>query len=238
MPSTFTTPPTNELIQSQISTPNHWENPIQHKYTLSFIEQNLSNQYNYFPYRNRHESHGHNLNQWRKQKHHRQPMSSPRQENKNGKIIKVNLYRTQKSNSTWLGTTIKRLIIEPFKVFGLPVFYCKWTQGTARQNIQILDALNGSLGAAMESQKGSPLNYVLTFWGITGTKNLFSHHEDKYRIVDIIQKGSHYHISPIEEVTIKSNLEAMLLRADHKLARSDLNTTALEKAIYKEVEHG
>ena len=79
------------------------------------------------------------------------------------KILKGNLDRTKNSNATWVGTTIKRLIIEPVKRFGLPVLYCKWTQGTARHNSQILAAFNGNLGAAMESQMGSPLDYGSTF---------------------------------------------------------------------------
>ena len=55
----------------------------------------------------------------------------------------------------------------------------------------------------MESQKGSPLNYGSEFLYITEIKNLFSHNEEKYIIVDIIQKGSRYHLSPIQEaVTI------------------------------------
>ena len=68
----------------------------------------------------------------------------------------------------------------------------------------------------MAYQKGIPLDYGSEFWDITGIKNLFSHHEDKERIIDIIQKGLRYNLSPIEESKRKSDLEAMLLRGNQK----------------------
>ena len=37
------------------------------------------------------------------------------------KILKAKIDRTQKFNTTWLVTKIKRLIIKPVKEFGLPV---------------------------------------------------------------------------------------------------------------------
>ena len=77
-------------------------------------------------------------------------------------------------------------------------------------------ALDGKLGASMEAQKERPLDYSSEFWDITGIKNLFRCHKDKERIVDIIQKGSRYHLSPIEDTTRKSDLEAMLLWGYHK----------------------
>ena len=51
--------------------------------------------------------------------------------------------------------------------------------------------------------------------------------------MDRFQKGSCYHLSPIEEATSKSDLEAMLIMGDHKSERSDLNAVALYKAIDK-----
>ena len=69
----------------------------------------------------------------------------------------------------------------------------------------------------MEAQKGIPLDYGSEFRDITGIKNLFNHHEEKDRIVYIIQKGSRYHLSQIEEATRKSDLEAMILRGNNKL---------------------
>ena len=69
----------------------------------------------------------------------------------------------------------------------------------------------------MESQKLIPLYYGSEFWDITGITKLFGHHEDKYIIVDIIQKGLRYHLSQIEEATRKSDLEAMILRGNNKL---------------------
>ena len=55
--------------------------------------------------------------------------------------------------------TINKLIIKPVKRLETPVFSFKRTHGTAVQNSQILATFNGNLGAEMEDQKGSPLDY-------------------------------------------------------------------------------
>ena len=63
---------------------------------------------------------------------------------------------------------------------------------------------------------------------------IYGHHRNQ-NIIDIIQKRSRYHQSPIEEARRKSDPEAKPLRGNHKSERSDLNTSALEKSIHKEV---
>ena len=60
--------------------------------------------------------------------------------------------------------------------------------------------------------KDSPVNYVLEFHDITPLEKLFFHHEDKNNIINIIQQGSRCHIDPIEEETIKSDLDAIIIR--------------------------
>ena len=94
-------------------------------------------------------------------------------------------------------TTIKDIIIKTVKEIGIPVFSFKKTQEAIFQNSNILSSLNGNLSAEMEYQKGIPLEHGSEFRRITRITKLFSHHEDRDRIVDIIQKGSRYHISPI-----------------------------------------
>ena len=79
----------------------------------------------------------------------------------------------------------------------------------------------------MEARKGIPLYYGPEFRDITGITKLFSHHEDRNRIVDIIQKGLRYHLSLIEDAKRKSYLEGMLLSRNRKLAMSALNTVAM-----------
>ena len=132
------------------------------------------------------------------------------------KFIKCKLYLTQKSNTTWLVTTIKRLIIKPVKKLGKPVFYLKRTHEAAQKNSQILAAFKGNLGSAIEAQKVIPLDYGSEFRDINVIKNLFCYHDEKERIFDIIQKGSRYHLSPIKEAAQKLDLEAMLLRGNQK----------------------
>ena len=140
-------------------------------------------------------------------------------------------------HTSWPVTTIKNIIKNPVKDLLLPFCTFKRTQEAAVHNSSILSSFGGKLGESIEAQKGIPLDCGSEFRDITGILKLFSHHEDKYIIVNIIQKGSRYHLSPIEEATRKSVLEAMLLRGCHKSEKSCLNMAALEKAMYKEVEH-
>ena len=108
---------------------------------------------------------------------------------KMAKIVKSKLGRKNNFNTTWLVTTIKRLVIKSVKKIGKPVFSFKQTQEATKENIQILAALNGNLGSEIDAQNGSLLNYGSEFWDINGIKKLLRYHEDKERIVDIIQKG-------------------------------------------------
>ena len=131
-------------------------------------------------------------------------------------------------------TKIKILIIKPVKEFGLLVFFPKQTQKAACQNREILSTFNVNLGAEIKYKRGS-LYYGSYFQDIAVIKNLFSHQKYKDIIVNIIQNGSRYHLSLIEEATRKSDIETMLLRGNHTSARSALNVADLEKEIYKEV---
>ena len=56
--------------------------------------------------------------------------------------------------------------------------------------------------------------------------------------MDIIQEGLRYNLSKIEEAVRKSDLEAMLLRGNHKSEKSDLNVAALETVTDKEMKQG
>ena len=67
---------------------------------------------------------------------------------------------------------------------------------------------------------------------------LFFYHQDKTKIVNIIQQGSRYHLNPIEEEARKSDLDAMILRGNHKSSHSVLNSAALDKVINKYIYHG
>ena len=71
-----------------------------------------------------------------------------------------------------------------------PVFSFKWTQEAAVQNSNILVDFNGNLGKALETHKRGPLDYVSEFQDPIGISNLFHHHEDRDKIMNIIQRGS------------------------------------------------
>ena len=73
------------------------------------------------------------------------------------------------------------------------------------------------------------MNYGPEFRDLTRIANLFHHHEDRDKIMDIIQRGPQCHISPIERGTSNSNLSATILGGNHKSSKTDLNATDLEK---------
>ena len=62
----------------------------------------------------------------------------------------------------------------------------------------------------------SPVNYISEFCDTTALAELFLHHEDKTKITNIIKHGYRYHLNPIKEEIRKSDLDAMILRGNHK----------------------
>ena len=88
------------------------------------------------------------------------------------------------------------------------------------------------------AHKDSPVNCGSEFRDIASLEFLTLHHEDKTKIINIIQQGSRYHLNPIEEGKRKSDLDAMIIRGNHKSSHSVLNSAALDKAISKDIDHG
>ena len=72
----------------------------------------------------------------------------------NGKINSKN-----NPNTSWLVTTIKAILKTPIQKLEIPIFSLNRTNKAAFRNRKILAAFNGDLGAAIEAQKDSPLNY-------------------------------------------------------------------------------
>ena len=121
-----------------------------------------------------------------------------------GKTIKVNLDNQKKLQTLWLVTTLKQLIRTSISKLRPPLFSFKLTKEAALQNRKILANFNGDLVDTMEISKGSPLDYGSEFWDLTRTAKLFSLHEDKDKIMDMIQQGSQYHLLSIEKSNITS----------------------------------
>ena len=105
----------------------------------------------------------------------------------------------------------------------------KRTQEAVVHNINILSAFNVNLGKALESKQGIPLDYVSEIREPIGIANKFHHYYYREKIVDMIQKCSQHHQSPIEEATRNSDLSSIILRGNHKSAKTNLNAEALEK---------
>ena len=132
---------------------------------------------------------------------------------------------------------IKATLKTPIQKFENTIISFRRTHETAVRNSKILAEFKGDLCAAITPHKDISVNYGSEFRDITALAKLFLHHEDKTKIINIIQKGSCYHPDLIEEETRKSDLGAMILRGNHKSSHSVLNPAALEKSIIKYIDH-
>ena len=107
----------------------------------------------------------------------------------------------------WIVTTNKAILKTSIHKFEKPIFWFRRTHEAAVRNSKIFAAFKGDLGAAIAAQKYSPVNSGLEFCDISSLEKLFLYHEDKTKIINIIQKGSYYHINPIPtrtDIYIKS----------------------------------
>ena len=120
--------------------------------------------------------------------------------------LKGKLNSQQSTNESWLVTTIKSTLKITIQKFGKPIFSFKRTHEAAVRNIKILPAFKGNLGASIVSHKNSPVNYRSEFRNTTALAQLFLHHEDKTKMINIIKHRSCYHLDPIEEETRKLDL--------------------------------
>ena len=86
----------------------------------------------------------------------------------------------------------------PIQKFENPIFLFRRTYEVAVRNIKILASFKGDLGAAIATQKDSPVKYGSEFCDTASLEKLFLHHEDKTKIINIIQQGSRYHLDTIK----------------------------------------
>ena len=115
-------------------------------------------------------------------------------------------------NAPWLVITIKVIPKTPIQKSENPIFSSNRTHAAAIRNIKILTALNGDLGAEIAAKKDSPVNYGSELRDKAALEKLFFYHNNRTKIINIIQKGSCYHLDLIEEETRKSDLDAMIIR--------------------------
>ena len=112
------------------------------------------------------------------------------------------------------------------------------THEATDSNIKILATFKGDIGVAIAAQRDISVNYRSEFRDIASLAKIFLYHKEKTKIISIIQKGSRYHLDQIKEETQKSYLDVIILRRNHKSSHTVLNSTALYKAISKEIDHG
>ena len=84
-----------------------------------------------------------------------------------------------------------------------PIFSFRRTHEAAVRNRKILAAFKGDLGTSIADHKDSPVYYGSELRDTTALEKLLLHHEDKTKIINIIQQGYRYHIDPIKEETRK-----------------------------------
>ena len=73
--------------------------------------------------------------------------------------LNVKLNSQQKTNASWLVTTIQVIPKTPIQKFEKTIFSFRITHEVTVRNIKRLAAFNGDLGAAIAAQKDSPVNY-------------------------------------------------------------------------------
>ena len=112
--------------------------------------------------------------------------------------LKCKLKSQQSTNTSWLVTTINATLKIPIQKFERPIFSSKRTHEAVVRNSKILAALKGDLGAAIAAHKDIRVNYGSEFRDTTALAQLFLHHEDKTKIINIIKHGSRYHLDTIK----------------------------------------
>ena len=129
-----------------------------------------------------------------------------------GNKLKGKLSIQQKTNASWLVTTIKKILKTPTQKPEKTIFTFRITHEAEVRNRKIRAAFNSELGAAIAAQKDNPVNYGWEFRDMESLAKLFLNHKDKTNIVNIIQQWYRYYLDTIEEETRKSDLDAMILR--------------------------
>ena len=89
----------------------------------------------------------------------------------------------------------------PNHKFEKSIFSFSRTYEAAVRNSKTFAAFKGELCIAIAEQKDIPVNYGSEFHDIAYLAKLFFYHEDKTNIINIIQKGYHYHLDPIKDET-------------------------------------
>ena len=111
--------------------------------------------------------------------------------------LKGKLKSQQINNTLWLVTMIKAILKTPIQKFENSIILFRITHEAAVRNRKILTAFKGDLGAAIAAQKYSPVNSRSEFCNIGSLEKLFLYHEEKTKIIKIIQQGYRYHLDPI-----------------------------------------
>ena len=128
------------------------------------------------------------------------------------KTLKGKLNSQPVMNTSWLLTMNKAILKMPIQKFENLILSFRTTHEASVRNSKILAAFKGYLGAAIAAQKDSTVKYGSEFRDIASLERIFLHHEEKTKIINIIQQVSCYHLNTIEEETRRQDVDEMILR--------------------------
>ncbi len=133
--------------------------------------------------------------------------------------------------------TIIRIINSPAIKPSKPPFEFKLTKEAAQKNFQTLKAHNMSLGAVIDASPFGSISYGSEFKPTNVLEPLFEHHPRWERMKNILEVGSDYHATPLEEHVRLGDLKGRLAYGNHKSAQGERAAILAEK-MEKEVIRG
>ena len=117
----------------------------------------------------------------------------------------------------------------------MPEFRFELTDEAAQWNYLVLKKYGLDLKRAIEGQSDSPLGYGSEFRDQSVLEEIFSKHPNWSRLKSILQNGSDWRLSELEEEKRKSDLEQALSFGNHKGAEAD--PEKLKSLIEKDVTY-
>ena len=131
---------------------------------------------------------------------------------------------------------VRELVNKPSRGMEKPEFEFELTPEAALKNFLILKKYGLSLEAALDAQRGTPLEYGSEFRTIDELKPIFSRHPYWEKMKTLLSEGSDFPLKPLKEEVRKSDFDAALARGNHKGAKN--KPDLLRKLVSKDVVHG
>ena len=131
---------------------------------------------------------------------------------------------------------VRELVSKPSREMRKPEFEFELTSEAALKNFLVLKKYGLNLEAALEAQKGTPLEYGSEFRTVEELAPIFSKHPYWDKMQSLLTVGSSFPLKPLEEEVRIADLEAALARGNHKGAKN--KPDLLRELVNKDVVHG